>query len=106
MISPPPVRKSWIVKLACVVPLMPVVLPGRRELGPPRICHRPADRASHPWISAGGCLMPNVARILRFTLAAFPLLGSVARAADPVATMNLVTAQGIGEAIGTVRVIK
>jgi Cu-Zn family superoxide dismutase len=50
--------------------------------------------------------MPIVARVLLFALAAFPLLGSVARAADPEATMNLVTAQGIGEAIGTVRVTK
>jgi Cu-Zn family superoxide dismutase len=50
--------------------------------------------------------MPNVARMLLFALVALPLLGSVARAADPEATMNLVTTQGIGEAIGTVRVSK
>jgi superoxide dismutase, Cu-Zn family len=55
---------------------------------------------------SGICAMPNVGRVLLFALAASLPLYSVARGADPEATVNLVTAQGVGEAIGTVRVAK
>jgi Cu-Zn family superoxide dismutase len=47
--------------------------------------------------------------IVRLTMMAFAAslaFCSMARAADPVATMNKVTAEGVGEAIGTVRMSK
>jgi superoxide dismutase, Cu-Zn family len=50
--------------------------------------------------------MPIIARATVMALAASLPLCSIARAADPVATMNKVTVQGIGEEIGTIRVVK
>jgi superoxide dismutase, Cu-Zn family len=50
--------------------------------------------------------MPLIARLTVVALIACLSLCPAARAADPVATMNKVTAQGIGEEIGTVRVIR
>lgn len=50
--------------------------------------------------------MPMIVRLTVMVFAASICLCPAARAEDPVATMNKVTAEGIGEAVGTVRMSK
>lgn len=50
--------------------------------------------------------MPRIARVAVMALAVSLPLCSLAHAADPVATMNKVAAEGVGEEIGTIRVTK
>lgn len=48
--------------------------------------------------------MPNIARLTAMSFAATLTVAATAFAADPTATMNKVTAEGVGEAVGTVTV--
>lgn len=48
--------------------------------------------------------MQNIARLTAMAFAATLTVGSTAFAADPTATMNKVTVEGVGDAVGTVSV--